>query len=205
MIIENAFEVPGGKREAMAMLLDAGRVVPCMPGAELVEVVDERNWRTRMRVKLGPVGMDFDNRITLVASDEEAGTVAMQLSGRDSRGKGGAEGTVDATFTEHGHATTVAMVTDLRLSGQAAQLGRPNVVKDVASAMVAQFAENLRQEMRSTAVPAGDEVGGVAAGDGASTGVTAAPRAAARPISGFSILMAAVRGALSRLFRRSGG
>ena len=98
MIIENSFEVPASPHETMKLLLDAERVVPCMPGAQLVEATDERNWRAKMSVRLGPVGMDFDNKIQLVEIDEPAGIVKMAVSGRDNRGKGGADGTVDAHF-----------------------------------------------------------------------------------------------------------
>ena len=89
MIIENTFEVPGTPEQTLKLLLDAERVVPCMPGAELVEMVDDRNWRAKMRVRLGPVGMDFDNKIELVEIDEANGVVKMNVSGRDTRGKGG--------------------------------------------------------------------------------------------------------------------
>ena len=39
------------------------------------------------------------------------------------------------------------MNTDLRFSGQAAQLGRPSVVHDVSSKMVGQFAECLKGQL----------------------------------------------------------
>jgi hypothetical protein len=36
--------------------MDPERVVPCIPGAQLTEVVDDRTWKSKMAVKLGPVG-----------------------------------------------------------------------------------------------------------------------------------------------------
>ncbi len=53
-----------------------------------------------------------------------------------AKGKGGADGTVQANFVAVEGGTRVEMTTDLRLSGQAAQLARPNVVQDVASKLV---------------------------------------------------------------------
>lgn len=196
MIIENSFEVPGTPKQTMELLLSAERVVPCMPGAELVEVVDDRNWRAKMRVRLGPVGMDFDNKIELTEIDEAAGVVRMNVSGRDTRGKGGADGTVEARFAAADTGTKVDMITDLRFSGQAAQLGRPNVVQDVASKLVGDFAKCLGQQMSFQSEAE------AAASDGATDAVPLPPPPpppAAKPLSAFSVLMAAISGAIKRM------
>ncbi len=200
MIVENAFEVPATPQETLRLLLDAERVVPCMPGAQLVEMVDDRNWRAKMTVRLGPVGMDFDNTIRLVEIDEAAGVVKMAVSGKDNRGKGGADGTVDARFVAIDGGTRVEMVTDLRLSGQAAQLGRPNVVKDVATKLVGDFAGCLRTQLEHQAATE------AAISDGDPDTVPPPPLAtpSAKPLSGFSVLMAAVKGAIKRMFGKGG-
>jgi carbon monoxide dehydrogenase subunit G len=200
VIIENSFEVPGTPDQTLKLLLDAERVVPCMPGAELVEIVDERNWRAKMRVRLGPVGMDFDNKIELVDIDETNGVVKMNVSGRDTRGKGGADGTVEARFNAVDAGTRVDMTTDLHFSGQAAQLGRPNVVQDVASKLVGDFAGCLGQQMNFQAATE------AATSDGEADTVPPPPPPppAAKPLSGFAVLMAAIRGFFKRLFRKGG-
>ena len=69
-----------GARVARAdarLLLDAERVVPCMPGATLTEVVDDRTWKAEMGVKLGPVGMQFLVDVTLLDRDDDAHTVRL--------------------------------------------------------------------------------------------------------------------------------
>ena len=200
MIIENSFEVPGTPKQTMDLLLDAERVVPCMPGAELVEMVDDRNWRAKIRVRLGPVGMDFDNKIELIEIDEANGIVKMNVSGRDTRGKGGADGTVEARFAASDTGTRVDMTTDLRFSGQAAQLGRPNVVQDVASKLIGDFANCLGQQMTHQAAADGRRI---RRGPG-HCGAAPATTPAAKPLSGFSVLMAAISGAIKRVFRKGG-
>lgn len=194
MIIENAFEVPASPDETMQLLLDAERVVPCMPGAQLVEVTDDSNWRAKMSVRLGPVGMDFDNKIRLVEVDEGAGRVVLAVSGRDNRGKGGADGTVTANFVAVDAGTRVEMSTDLRFSGQAAQLGRPNVVKDVATKLVGDFATCLRSHLQHAAAVEAAQI------DGDPETEPPPPPSAPKPLSAFSVLMAAVSGAVKRLF-----
>ncbi len=150
MKLEHDFDVPASPQQTMALLLDAERVVPCMPGATLTEVVDDRTWKAKMEVKLGPVGMQFLVDVTLLDRDDAAHTVRLGVSGRDTRGKGGAEGAVDSVLTPAGSGTSVAMTTDLRFSGQVAQLGRPGVVQDVSNKLVDQFAECVKAQLSAS-------------------------------------------------------
>ncbi|MGI9354976.1 MAG: hypothetical protein ACR2PF_07435 [Rhizobiaceae bacterium] len=56
MELKHDFEVPTGLDEAWTFLLDIPRDASCLPGAELAEVVDERNFKESARVKIGSVG-----------------------------------------------------------------------------------------------------------------------------------------------------
>ena len=91
MQLEHEFEVPASPEQTLELLLDAERVVPCMPGAKLLEVVDERTWKSELGIKLGPVGMQFLADVKLLDRDDAANTVKLGVSARDTRGKGGAE------------------------------------------------------------------------------------------------------------------
>ena len=62
-----------------------------MPGATLVEVLDDDTWKATMAVKLGPIGMDFLNDVRITERDESAGIVRLSVTGRDKRGKGRAQ------------------------------------------------------------------------------------------------------------------
>lgn len=188
MKLEHAFEVPASPAQTLALLLDAEKVVPCMPGASLTEVIDESTWKAAMGIKLGPVGMQFLVDVKLVERDDAAHTVRLAVSGRDTRGKGGAEGTVESVLTPVGAGTRVEMATDLRFSGQVAQLGRPGVVQDVSNKLVNQFAECLKAQLSATPEVA-----------------AAAVVEAQKPLSGFSLAVAALMSAIKRLFGRGDG
>ena len=189
MKLEHAFEVPASPDQTMTLLLDAERVVPCMPGAALKEVVDEDTWKAEMGVKLGPVGMQFLVDVKLLERDPQSHAVKLSLSGRDTRGKGGAEGTVDSRLTglDDG-GTRVEMATDLRFSGQAAQLGRPSVVQDVSNKLVNQFADCLKARLSARPEQAAEPV-----------------QQAQKPISGLSLMVAALMASIKRLFGRGDG
>ena len=189
MKLEHAFEVPASPDQAMSLLLDAERVVPCMPGAALKEVVDEDTWKAEMGVKLGPVGMQFLVDVKLLERDQSAHVVKLSMSGRDTRGKGGAEGTVDSRLTAlDDGGTRVEMATDLRFSGQAAQLGRPSVVQDVSNKLVDQFADCLKARLSASPEQAPEAV-----------------QQAQKPISGLSLMVGALMASIKRVFGRGDG
>ena len=184
MQLEHEFEVPASPEQTLELLLDAEQVVPCMPGAKLLEVVDERTWKSELGIKLGPVGMQFLADVTMLERDDANKAVKLGVSARDTRGKGGAEATVDSALhpTDSG-GTRVAMTTDLRFSGQAAQLGRPGVVKDVSNKLVGQFADCIKGRLSAEPEERAQAV-----------------EEAHKPISGLSLAVSALVGAVKRLF-----
>jgi carbon monoxide dehydrogenase subunit G len=189
--LQHEFDVPASPQATLELLLDPARVVPCIPGATLVEVAGDGTWKTTMEVRLGPVGMDFRNDVRVVENDTGAGTVRLGVKGRDTRGRGGADASVDARLTAiDGGGTRVTMSADVKFSGQAAQLGRPSVIQDVSTRLVDQFAQCVRDQLGGAA-SSGDEQ---RVDDGRSGGLPAQ-----KPVSGLGLLAAATRGVLARL------
>ncbi len=182
MRIESSFEVPASREEAWALLMDMPRVVPCMPGAELTETVNETSWKARMAVKLGPISLTFDSDVRREAVDEAAGRARLAVRAREIRGRGGAQATIESSLASVDGGTRVQVVTELSLSGPVAQYGR-GVVQDVASQLVASFADCLRRQL------AGGE-------EEAQAGV-----AQDRPVSGLRVGLVALARALARLLR----
>src|SRR5579871_4807612 len=70
MEFDNAFDVPLPPDQTWAVLMDIPRIAPCMPGAELTEVVDARNYKGKISVRLGPVALAFAGRVEIDAIDE---------------------------------------------------------------------------------------------------------------------------------------
>jgi carbon monoxide dehydrogenase subunit G len=151
MRLENEFDVPAPAGQAWQLLLDVPRVVPCMPGAELTETVDERTWKTTMSVKLGPVSMSFLTDVERERVDEVTRTVRLRASGREAKGRGLANATIESTVAELDDGRSrVSIVTEMRLSGTVGQFGGP-AVKAVASHLTKRFAACLEAELDSSA------------------------------------------------------
>lgn len=153
MRLENSFEVAAPLDASWRLLNDIPSVVPCMPGAELVEVVDEHTWKANLRVKLGPIALQFVTDVVREEMSEEAGRVILSAKARETRGRGNAQATIESTLAPGNGGTRVDIVTELALTGVVAQHGR-TVVADVASRLTAQFASCIARKLSDSTAPA---------------------------------------------------
>ena len=82
MEFDNSFEVPLPPDEAWRVLLDIERIAPCMPGAELTEVVDRNTYKGKIGVRLGPVALTFAGIVKFEQIDgaTRSARVAAQVS-----------------------------------------------------------------------------------------------------------------------------
>ena len=147
MQLENSFEVAASRETAWNLLMDVPRVVPCMPGAQLTETVDDSNWKAKVSVKLGPIALQFAADVARTEVDTAENRVVLTTNAREVRGRGGALATIQSKLTELGPTQTrVDVLTDLSLSGSVAQYGR-GIVQDVAGQMVGKFADCLQKQL----------------------------------------------------------
>ena len=150
MQLENSFEVAASSEAAWELLMDVPRVIPCMPGAELVETVDDTHWKARMRVKLGPISLSFLTDVTREEVDEGERRVRLAARAREERGRGAAQATIESSLTPAESGTRVTTVTDLALTGMAAQFGR-GLIEDVTAQLLQSFADCLEQQLATSA------------------------------------------------------
>jgi uncharacterized protein len=143
VLIENAFTVATPIDELWAFLLDVQRIAPCLPGAELTETVDERTWKGKVNVKLGPVAMAFAGTVEMSDRDDTAHRAVLRAKGMEQRGKGAANATVTSWLepADDGR-TTVKMTADITLSGPAAQMSR-GLLPEISKKLTQQFADCL--------------------------------------------------------------
>jgi carbon monoxide dehydrogenase subunit G len=149
MRLEHSFEVGVPVERAWDVLLDIEQIAPCMPGAALGEF-DGDHFTGTVKVKLGPVSMSFKGKGQFVERDEAARKVVIKASGQDARGAGAASATVSAQLHSEGASTRVDVVTDLDISGKAAQFGR-GMIGDVSSKLLGQFVDCLTSKLGTEA------------------------------------------------------
>ncbi len=175
MELQNSFTVPADVETAWKTLLDVEAIAPCMPGATL-ESVNGDEFTGNVKVKLGPVSMVYGGEARFVSKDDVAHVAVIEGTGKESRGTGTAKALVTTTLVQEGPNTTrVDVITDLTITGKAAQFGR-GVMQDVAGRLVDQFAGNLEQVIGASGAAA--TAAAVASGD---SSASAAPAATSTP------------------------
>lgn len=149
MELTHDFEVPTGLDEAWTFLLDVPRVASCLPGAELTEVVDERNFKGSACVKVGPVALTFAGTAEIVEVDQAHHNAIVCAKGSDRKGRGNADATVHfELIPTSANSTAVNVSTNLTLAASAAQYGRASGLIDaVAKEIIADFVANLEAEL----------------------------------------------------------
>ena len=208
MEFDNSFEVPLKPAEAWTVLMDVRRIAPCMPGAELTEVVDEKNYKGKVAVRLGPVALAFAGLVTFEEIDNANRTARVKAQGTDSKGRGGANAVASFRIEEvPAGGSKVLVHTDLNLSGSVAQYGRGvGMIQTTAAQIMNQFASNLKAQIarEGAATPPVTAQGSTStAAMPPSASPVAPPPPAAKPISGFSLMAKVLWASILKLFGRS--
>ncbi|MDO9435526.1 SRPBCC family protein [Hydrogenophaga sp.] len=162
MQFTNSFEVSLPPEEAWPLLMDLPVIVPCMPGAELVEQIDARKLKAKVSVRLGPVGLVFLCDAEFTELDDVAHKATVQATGADAKGRGTAQASIDFWCQPSAVGSKILITTDLALSGAVAQYGRgAGLIQNVANQIIQQFARNL--EIRIGQIKAHAKAGGAQA------------------------------------------
>ncbi|MDE0779669.1 MAG: SRPBCC family protein [Alphaproteobacteria bacterium] len=155
MQLNNSFTVSATPEVAWNVLLDVPRIAPCMPGAELTEVVGENTYKGNAKLRVGPVNLTFSGEAEITEMDEASRTATVHAKGNDTKGRGAAEADVVFELVEDGGQTRVDITTELNLTGTVAQYGRASGLIDaIAGQIISDFAKNLEAEIGTDAAPA---------------------------------------------------
>src|ERR1041385_7079362 len=153
MQIENEFQVAASPDRVYAFLLDVNRVVTCMPGAELSEVVDPTTFKGKVRIKVGPITVSYNGTARIADRDDANRSATLQAEGRETTGPGSAPASAPISVADDGDGlSTVRLVTDFTVAGRIANFGR-GVMEDVSKRLVSQMADCIKSNLETEAPP----------------------------------------------------
>lgn len=205
MQFSNSFDVSLPPAQAWKTLMDIPGIAPCMPGAELTEVVDADTYKGKVAVRMGPVVLAFAGTAKFEERDDRTHTARVKAQGTDSKGRGGANAAVNFHLEPSGSGSKVLIDTDLNLSGSVAQYGRgAGMIQTIAAQLINQFAKCLEKQIAQS-----DPVAAIATTSAAAEPVgqigkpEPQPSAAyaAKPIGGITLMVSTIWAVLNRLFQ----
>ena len=144
--LENEFTVPASTDEVWEFLLDPRRVAPCMPGAELTEVVNDHQYKGKVNIKMGPVSLSFNGDVDITERNEVTKRMVMKATGSEMKGKGQATATVISSLERSGSGTRMRISQDIEMSGPLAQYGR-GMIQDVSGSLMDEFAGRIQADL----------------------------------------------------------
>ena len=143
MKLDSTFTVTAPIEEVWKTLLDFERVAGCVPGAQVLNALSEDAYQVAMKVKLGPVTMQYKGQMEVVERNEREHRAVLTGQAKEARGQGTASATAHLSLVEEGGATRGTVSADVALSGRAAAMGQ-GVIGSVTEQLMAQFADNLQ-------------------------------------------------------------
>ena len=126
-------------------MIDPSFMVKSVPGAELTEQLDERNFKGKIIIKIGPVTAKFNGEAEFTKLEEADYELTMEGKGLDTSGKGGANMTMNiklSTLEEGG--TEMQSSMSLSITGRLAQFGARMIVA-VNNKMFDQWAKSFTE------------------------------------------------------------
>jgi carbon monoxide dehydrogenase subunit G len=126
-------------------MIDPSFMVKSVPGAELTEQLDERNFKGKISIKIGPVTAKFNGEAEFTKLEESDYELTMEGKGIDTSGKGGANMTMNiklSTLEEGG--TEMQSSMSLSITGRLAQFGARMIVA-VNNKMFDQWAKSFTE------------------------------------------------------------
>ena len=136
--IRETFVVEAPIDEVWRFVIDPQRVVGCMPGAELDEVVDDKTFLGTISVKVGAVTARYAGRVQFTRVDEVGHAVEMVAEGKETGG-----GTARATMSSSLRSLTdgrteVTTEASIDITGRIMQVGR-GMIQGVSHQLFRQF------------------------------------------------------------------
>lgn len=156
--IEERFEVQAPVERVWKYMIDPERVVHCLPGAELLEVQDERSFLGAIKVKVGPLAMSYKGQAKFTEVNAETHQVRMVGDAREVGGSGSTRVSMLSTVTALPNGgSEVTVNAEVDLVGKIVQFGR-GMIEEVSRQMFRQFSACVKQQLEVVEESAQPEV-----------------------------------------------
>jgi carbon monoxide dehydrogenase subunit G len=195
MQLENSFSVSAPPDRVFAYLLDVNKIVGCVPGAELSEVVDPTTFKGKVKIKVGPITVAYNGTAKIVDRNDAQRSATLEAEGRETTGPGSARAKALMSVESDGAGSTVKIVTDYNVAGRVAQFGR-GVMEDVSRRIVNDMAACIKANVEAAEPAPGG--GGVAGGSG--DPATPAQPVTAKPVNALGLFFQVLWTGIRRAF-----
>jgi carbon monoxide dehydrogenase subunit G len=185
--IKETLQVEAPIERVWDFVVDPQRVVTCMPGAALDEVVDDKTFLGTVKVKLGAITTKYKGRVEFADVDAQAHSIQMVAEGRETGG-GTAKGTIDMRVNELPEGSVELVIeAGIDLTGRVMQVGR-GMIQGVSHQLFKQFAASAKEILEAE--------------DEAAEAAAVAAVAEQKPVAIVSLIFRTIVAAIVNFFKR---
>ena len=146
MKIEESFTVNASAKAVWGFLVDTERVAAALPGAKIIQKVNNTTFKADMVVRVGPISAKYRGTVSFEL-DEPARTALVHAKGQGMAGMGNADMQMTSKLNPVSDTKTeVTVIAGFSISGVLAQFGGA-MIKEVSKNMFQEFVVAMKQEL----------------------------------------------------------
>jgi uncharacterized protein len=160
--LKEEFEVAAPIDEVWNFMMDPQRMIVCLPGASVTEIVDDKQFIGSVKLKIGAITTKYAGTITYTTADQSE-YLCVMLAEAKEKGGGTVAGTITTTLVQGDGVVQATVESHVDMTGRVVQVGR-GMIEGVAAQIIGKFVKNIKKTLE---VPAGEEAPAEAAAPGA--------------------------------------
>jgi carbon monoxide dehydrogenase subunit G len=160
--LKEEFEVAAPIDEVWNFMMDPERMIVCLPGASVTEIVDDKQFIGSVKLKIGAITTKYAGTITYTTADQGE-YLCVMLAEAKEKGGGTVSGTITTKLVQGDGVVQATVESCVDMTGRVVQVGR-GMIEGVAAQIIAKFVKNIKKTLE---VPVGEEAPAEAVAPGA--------------------------------------
>jgi len=147
--LEKSFTVDHDADVVWRFLTDPKNVASCLPGARLLEVLDDRTFRGEVALKFGLFGLTFRGLARFTELDVERLSASLEAVASELRGWGDGEMRMRSRLSSDGGMTRIDLEQSFRVSGRLSGVVATGLLTRAAEFVLFRFASCVRTQIEA--------------------------------------------------------
>jgi carbon monoxide dehydrogenase subunit G len=149
MRFEHRVTIAADRERVWDFLMEVPKVGQCVPGVTDVKPLSGDEYEGTMKVRIGPVALQLQGKLSIVERDESAGRATMSAQAADRRAGGSVNARMQMQLEPRSASETELIVTtDANVLGKLGEFGQP-VIRRKADQTMEEFASNVQKAITS--------------------------------------------------------
>jgi carbon monoxide dehydrogenase subunit G len=142
--LAKSFVVDRDSEEVWRFLTDPRNVASCLPGARLLEVLDDRTFEGEVTLRLGLFRLTFRGLARFTELDPVARSARLEATASELKGWGDGEMWMHSRLVPDGDATRIDLEQSFRVSGRMSGIVATGLLRRAADFVLGRFAACVR-------------------------------------------------------------